>query len=100
MLQQKLQGVRSKVVDDILRNRQLAARGKAVFVATKEDLYGWGHLDELARQVLSYARVVHGIDVSEFEKTLDDTSRKADRQAILDSLLPHGAVDGNSYGCM
>lgn len=99
-LRSKLAEVRSKVVDDNMRNRQLASRGKIVFPATKEDLYEAGGLDRLTRQILDCARSVFGIDTSEYERILDDTEHARDRQELLSSLLPPGRFGGTSYGKM
>lgn len=87
-LNEKIDAVRSKVVDDNARNRQLAASGRIVFPIVKEDVYGWNCLDEFTRQVLRCAQSVFGIDVSRFEQTLDDTERKRDRYALITSFMP------------
>lgn len=42
-----LSDVRAKVVDDIMRNRELAADGLTVFPVVKEDLYREGGLDRV-----------------------------------------------------
>lgn len=97
-LEAKMQEVRAKVVDDNARNRQLASRGKLVFPVTKEDVYGWGHLDGVTRDVLACAREVWGIDTSEYEQTLSNTEQARDRYALLVSLLPSGSAFGSSYG--
>ena len=87
-LSEKIDAVRSKVVDDLARNRQLAARGRIVFPIVKEDVYGWNCLDEFTRQILQCAQSVFGIDTSHFEQTLDDTEQKRDRYALITSFLP------------
>ena len=87
-LDDKLRAVRTKYVDDIQRNRQLAARGKIVFPATKEDLYGIDGLDALTRQVVLCAHDLFGAEVSAFLRTLDDTALKRDRNLLLSSMLP------------
>lgn len=97
-LLEKLQEVRAKVVDDNMRNRQLAAAGQIVFPVTKEDLYGEGHLDYLVRQVLDCARQVFGVDTGGFEVALEDTDSKRDRQELLNSMLAQGRSGRSSYG--
>ena len=97
-LREKLTTTRAKVLDDNLRDRQLAAQGRIVFSVTKEDLSDGAHLDDLAHQVLSCAHEVFGTDVDEHLKTLDDTSLTRDRWELLDSLLPRGGARGSCYG--
>ena len=89
-LSAKLHDVRSKAIDDIQRNRQLAASGYIVFPATKEDISEWGALDELTREILSCARTVFGADVHRYEETLEDTDRARDRFMLLNAMLPTG----------
>ena len=86
------------MLDDNLRDRQLAAQGRIVFSVTKEDLSDGAHLDELVRQVLSCAREVFGTDVKAYLEMLEDTSLAHDRHDLLDSLLPRGGVRGSAYG--
>ena len=84
----KLITVREKAVNDIQRNRQLAAEGFIVFPVVKEDLSEWGALDTLTRQILACAREVFGVDTSTFEETLENTELARDRQALLNAMLP------------
>ena len=98
VLREKLMTTRAKVLDDNLRDRQLAAQGRIVFSVTKEDLSDGAHLDDLVRQVLSCAHEVFGVDVDEHLRTLEDTSLTRDRWELLGSLLPCGGVRGASYG--
>jgi len=97
-LRMKMNAVREKVVDDNRRNRQLAASGRIVFPVTKEDVCGWGNLDELTRQILQCAQSVFGADVSKYMQTLEDTDRERDRYALLTSFLPSGAPKGDVRG--
>ena len=97
-LREKLEAVRAKVVDDNMRNRQLAARGKIVFPVTKEDVYGWGKLDELTWQILQCAQSVFGVDIEHFRQMLEDTDLKRDRYALLIAFLPSG-VPGETVLC-
>ncbi|MDO4797551.1 MAG: hypothetical protein Q4A01_05980 [Coriobacteriales bacterium] len=91
-LRRTLADVRAKVVDDNERNRQLASRGRIVFPVTKENLYGWGNLDNLTRQILECARAVFGVDTREHLLTLDNTDQTRDRYALLTSLLSSGGA--------
>ena len=92
-----LQDVRAKVVDDNVRNRQLASRGRVVFPVTKEDLYNTTALDQLTRQILNCAYAVFGTDVSAYERALDNTKAVRERDDLLASLTPGGAW-GASHG--
>ena len=91
------QGVRAKVVDDNMRNRQLAAQGRIVFPVTKEDLSNSTNLDRLTRQILSCAHTIFGADVSAYENALNNTEAARERENLLDSLTPGGAW-GASHG--
>lgn len=97
-LRRDLLAVRAKVLDDNLRDRQLAARGKIVFSVTKEDLSDGSHLDELTRQVLDCAHQVFDVDVDEHLCMLEDTAFARDRWDLLGDLLPRGRFGASSYG--
>lgn len=97
-LEEKKRQVRKKVVDDTLRNRQLMAQGKLVLPATKEDLYGWGNLDNFTRYLLMCASAFFGTETSEYEKTLDNTDQARDRYDLLTSFLPIGRYKDATYG--
>lgn len=99
-LENKLAAVRGKVVDDNTRNRQLMSRGYLVLPATKENLYGFGNLDEFTRQLLQCANHFCGINISKYEKALNDTDKTRDRYSLLASMLPSGAPWGSSHGTM
>lgn len=99
-LQETKEALRSKIVDDMRRNRQLAASGRIVFPATKEDLYEWAGLDELTWQILECARVVFGTDVRNYQRVLNDTERQRDRRLLIKSLLPSGESTSNMHGKM
>lgn len=98
VLREKLRATRAKVLDDNLRDRQLAAQGRIVFPVTKEDLLDGAHLDDLVRQVLSCAHEVFGADVDEHLRTLEDTLLTRDRWELLGSLSPRYSARGSSYG--
>lgn len=99
-LRQKLEATRAKTIDDNVRNRQLAAQGRIVFPATKEDLLDGEHLDKLTKDILGCARMAFGVDTSEFEQTIDDTSLSRDRWDLFQSLMPRGRFGQSSYGRM
>ena len=99
-IQQKLEEVRAKAVDDNVRDRQLISKGKVVLRATKEDVNESGALDALTQQVLDTARTLFGTDVAPYQSLLDDTTLAKEREELLFSLLPTGKMDGSSRGSM
>lgn len=86
-LHAKLKEVRSKVVDDALRNQELASRGIIVFPMTKENLYGEGNLDEFTLRMLECAQTVFGADVDDAKKVILDSRMADERYDLLCSLL-------------
>lgn len=100
VFREKLLSARAKVIDDNMRDRQLAAQGRIVFSVTKEDLSDRSHLDELARQVLSCAHAVFGISVDERSSMLDDSLLARERGELLGMLVPRGSFGTSSYGKM
>lgn len=80
--------VREKVVDDIRRNRELAADGLMVFPMTKEDLYEDGGLDAVMMQVMEALAHYEGWDVAERQGILQSAFARRERQALLTSMLP------------
>lgn len=82
----KQQSVRDKVVDDMRRNREFLAKGLVILPMTKEDLYGQGCLDNFTRQLLACAKVFFHVDVSRYEKSLNDSSLRAERYTLIRSL--------------
>ena len=100
VIYQKLDSMRDKVLDDSTRNRELAATGKIVLPATKENLHGRGHLDDYTRHILMCAHSVFGTDVQKYLQTLEDTDKTRDRNDLLMSFLPGGRPFGSSHGKM
>ena len=99
-LRGKILLTRAKVIDDNLRDRQLAAQGRIVFSVTKEDLADVSHLDELTRQMLSCAQKVFGVDVERYRDTLESTAFVRERGDLLRQLTPHRGAGASSYGRM
>ena len=79
--------VRSKVVDDITRNRQLATRGYLVLPMTKENLYDEGSLDLFTTQMLECAHSVFDADVEDDIRAIEDKSEANKRQELVRELL-------------
>lgn len=100
ILQLKLDEVREKYLDDIHRTRELAAKGKIVLPATKEDLEDITSLDNFTRDLLGCAHSILGMDTSSYEKTLNNTVLQRDRSELLRSLMPFGQSAASSYGKM
>ena len=98
--EERLLEARAKVIDDNMRDRQLAAQGRIVLSVTKEDLADIEQLDELTRQVLGCASKALGTDVDAYRKTLDDTNLARERDDLLSMLTPHGGGGASSYGRM
>ena len=86
-LHKKLREVRSKVVDDIARNRELASRGRIVLPMTKENLYGEGNLDSFTLQLLECAESVFGIDVKDAKNIILNKEMANKRYELLSALL-------------
>ena len=83
-----VRSVRAKVVDDIRRNRELAADGLAVFPVVKEDLYEKGGFDQIVAHLITVIEQLGDRDLTEQKKILR-MKRLADaRWHMALSLLP------------
>jgi len=80
--------VRSKAVDDIRRNRELASAGYIVFPVTKEDLYEEGALDTVMLQVTKTIENLTGKDLSREKRLLEIRFCRGKRQELIWSVLP------------
>ena len=80
--------VRKKAIDDIRRNRELAADGLVVFPVTKEDLYEEGGLDRVMLQVIAAIENSTGADMSRHAQLIDVKLGKRKRQELIWSLIP------------
>ena len=69
-LSNAVRGVRAKVVDDIRRNRELAADGLAVFPVVKEDLYTKGGFDQVVAHLVTVIEQLTVLDMGEQKKIL------------------------------
>ncbi len=85
-LAKKRRELRNKAVDDMRRDRELLCAGRVVLRATKEDVRSIDALDNFTRQLLWCAQVYFGVDVSEYEKVLDDSEPRRDRDKLWRSL--------------
>ena len=75
--------VRAKVVDDIRRNRELAAAGYTVFPVVKEDLYEEGGLDKVMLQVIEALEAQAGWDCSVQRRMLKRGFIRKRRQELI-----------------
>lgn len=87
-LDQVIREVRAKAVDDIRRNRELAASGFIVFPVTKEDLYEEGGLDRVMMQVIEALEKFGQQDVGKHRRMMKSKFVRAKRQELVWSLLP------------
>ena len=87
-LTRAVRDVRAKVVDDIRRNRELAAGGLAVFPVVKEDLYTKGGLDQVVAHLIAVIEHSTGRDMSEQKRVLRMKRLSNARWNMALSLLP------------
>lgn len=80
--------VRAKAVDDIHRNRELAANGFIVFPIVKEDLYQDGALDYVMAQVIEALEQYAHRDMSQQKRMLKTPLARARRQELIWTLMP------------
>jgi len=92
MLEETMQRVRAKAIDDLRRNRELAASGYVVFPVTKEDLYDYGALDRVMLQAISAIERFGDQDLSMQQKFVSNVSFAKSRQALIWSLIPGDAT--------
>lgn len=86
-LQESLDAVRGKAVDDIRRNRELSAQGLVVFPVVKEDLRAPHGLDHVVRQMLlamdTPARARHAF----LAELLDTSFAARERQMLVSAAF-------------
>lgn len=80
--------VRAKAVDDIRRNRELAAAGFLVFPVTREDLYEEGALDTVMLQIMKAIENQDERDMSRQKHLLEIKYLRGKRQELIWSVLP------------
>lgn len=89
-LRLSLSRVRRKAIDDMRRNRELAAQGLVVFPLTKEDMYRSGGLDAVVSQAASAIEARTGKRLVAQREALADSSAAQQRQELIRSLIPGG----------
>ncbi len=87
-LDQVVRNVRAKAVDDIRRNRELAAMGYIVLPVVKEDLYTEGGMDHVMIQAIEAIERFGHRDMSKHLRLMQSELLKAKRQELIWSLLP------------
>lgn len=87
-LSRAVRNVREKAVDDIRRNRELAADGLAVFPIVKEDFYTKGGFDQIVAHLITVIEQLTNRDMSEQKKYLRMTRLADARWRMILSLLP------------
>ena len=80
--------VREKYVDDVRRNRELAASGLLVMPVTAEDLFAEAGLDAVMLEAVLAAERLLGRDVPDIGRALRSRAICERRQRLLWSLLP------------
>ena len=85
----EIRAVREKYLDDLRRNRELAALGSIILPVTKQDLFAPGGLDAV---MLEAAMVIDQVDggcsLSDVRAILGPSSLQRRRQRLIWSLLP------------
>lgn len=94
-LEDARRSVREKVLDDLCRNRELAAQGLVVLPATSEDLYRKGGFDGLMLGVFRTIELLSGRDMAESRRALASRAVCDRRQTLIWSLLAW--EQGRSY---
>ncbi len=87
-LSKAVRDVRAKAVDDIRRNRELAAGGFAVFPVLKEDLYTKGGLDLIVAHLITIIEQLTDRDMSSQKRILRMARLSDARWHMALSLLP------------
>ncbi len=92
VLKNAVHRVRNKAIDDIRRNRELAANGYIIFPVTKEDLYEYGALDNVMLQAISAIEQFANRDLSPQRHSIANHTLTEMRQELIWSLLPGDAA--------
>ena len=87
-LARAMNDVRGKYIDDLRRNRELAASGYVVLPVTKEDLYSVGGLDYAIGLAVEAIEAFDGADMGMARRLLGKEDLSARRQQLIWSLVP------------
>ena len=87
-LKRTIRDVREKALDDIRRNRELAAEGFSVFPLLMEDLYVRGGMDQVVAQLIDQLERLADRDMSRQKRFLRGRDLARERFRMMLSLLP------------
>lgn len=93
-LDETVRNVRAKSVDDLRRDRELAAMGYVILPATSEDLFGRGALDALMAEVMLALEHFSPADMARQRLALQNDMLRRRRQHLVWSLLPWSEAEG------
>ena len=85
--------IREKYVDDLRRNRELAARGRIVLPVTTEDLFQEGGLDAVMLEAADILETFGDQDMEHVRSTVASRTLRHARQQLIWSLLPWDAAE-------
>lgn len=86
--------LREKYVDDLRRNRELAARGRIVLPVTAEDLFAESGLDAVMLEAAGVIERFDGGDMGHVRESVASAPVRRARQRLVWSLLPWGPAEG------
>ncbi len=87
-LRARLQAVRAKALDDLRRNRELAAQGLTILPVVKGDVYGEGGLDTVVAQAVAAIEAHAGKRLDAQREALASRFALKKRQELIWSLVP------------
>lgn len=83
---------RAKYVDDLRRNRELAAQGRVILPVTAEDLFEEGAMDTLMLELAMAAELFGGASTRRTRNVIAARAVTSARQQLIWSLLPWDAA--------
>lgn len=86
-----LGSIRQKYVDDLRRNRELAAHGLVIMPVTSEDLFAESGLDAVMLEAAGAIEALDGRDMGHVRQLLRSHTLRRARQRLVWSLLPWDA---------
>ena len=88
ILDKAVRDVREKAIDDIRRNRELAADGLSIFPILKEDLYVPGGIEQVVERLVDQIEHESSRDCAKQRKILTGKALARARHRMMLSLLP------------
>ena len=86
--------IRERYVDDLRRNRELAALGRVVLPVTSEDLFQEGGLDAVMLEAAAAMKALDGLALPHVHAAVRSRTLRRARQRLVWSLLPWDAAAG------